>query len=72
MYGNPANMARLLRSQVFEKPRFIHRHLGFNYRMTDIQAAIACAQLEKINQEGFTFPVVWEIIITKKQRFSFI
>mgnify|MGYP001613216596 CR=1 FL=1 len=29
--------------------RFIHKELGFNYRMTNIQAAICLAQLEKID-----------------------
>ena len=46
-----ANLARILRSQGFEKPRFIHRYIGYNYRMTDIQAAIAYAQLEKIDKK---------------------
>lgn len=46
-----ANMARILRSQGFEKPRFIHRYIGFNYRLTDIQAAVAYAQFEKIDKK---------------------
>lgn len=46
-----ANMARLLRSHGFEKPRFIHRYIGFNYRMTDIQAAVAYAQFENIDKK---------------------
>ncbi|MCX6706178.1 MAG: DegT/DnrJ/EryC1/StrS family aminotransferase [Candidatus Woesebacteria bacterium] len=46
-----AQMAKLLRSQAFEKPRFFHRFLGFNYRMTDIQAAIAFAQMENVNKK---------------------
>jgi len=37
------------------KNKFMHRNVGFNYRMTNIQAAIGCAQLKKI-----------EIIIKKK------
>jgi hypothetical protein len=48
---NIANMARILRSQGFEKPRFIHRYIGFNYRMTDLQAAVAYAQFEKIDKK---------------------
>ncbi len=48
---NVANMARILRSQGFEKPRFIHRYIGFNYRLTDIQAAVAYAQFEKIDKK---------------------
>ena len=34
-----AARARLLRDQAFEKERFVHRAVGFNYRMTTIQAA---------------------------------
>lgn len=44
-------MAKLLRSHGFETPRFIHRFLGFNYRMTDLQAAVAVAQLENIDKK---------------------
>tara|TARA_B100000902_G_scaffold314235_1_gene304932 strand:- start:9437 stop:10546 length:1110 start_codon:yes stop_codon:yes gene_type:complete len=32
----------------FGEKRFIHNYLGFNYRMTNMQAAIGLAQLEKI------------------------
>ncbi len=46
-----ANLVRILRSQAFEKPRFIHRMLGFNYRMTDLQAAVALAQLENVDKK---------------------
>lgn len=46
-----ANMARLLRSHAFEKPRFVHRFIGFNYRLTDVQAAIGVAQLEKADEK---------------------
>jgi perosamine synthetase len=38
---------RLLRDQAFEKPRFVHRQMGFNYRLTNLQAAIGLAQTEK-------------------------
>lgn len=31
------------------KERFLHQGRGWNYRMTNLQAAIGCAQLEKIN-----------------------
>jgi perosamine synthetase len=41
-----AEMAALLRSQAFEEPRFVHRFVGFNYRLTNIQAAIGLAQVE--------------------------
>lgn len=38
-----------LRNLCFTKNRFIHESLGFNYRMTNLQAAVGVAQLEKIN-----------------------
>lgn len=31
------------------KNKFMHRDIGFNYRMTNLQAAIGCAQMKKIN-----------------------
>jgi len=40
-------MMRMLRSQAFEEPRFVHRFVGFNYRLTNIQAAIGLAQVER-------------------------
>jgi len=43
--------ARLLRNLAFSKERrFLHHELGFNYRMTNLQAAIGVAQLAKINE----------------------
>ncbi|MBS3097441.1 DegT/DnrJ/EryC1/StrS family aminotransferase [Candidatus Woesearchaeota archaeon] len=41
-----AEKARLLRNHAFSKPRFLHKEIGFNYRMTNIQAAIGVAQME--------------------------
>ncbi len=34
----------------FTKDRFVHNHLGHNLRMSNLQAAVACAQLEKIEK----------------------
>ena len=31
-----------------KKPRFIHEDIGWNYRLTNLQAAIGCAQLKKL------------------------
>ena len=46
-----AEKAKLLRNLAFSKERrFLHDYLGFNYRMTNIQAAIGLAQLAKINK----------------------
>jgi perosamine synthetase len=43
--------ARKLRDQAYEKERrFWHQELGFNYRMTNIQAALGVAQLKKIDR----------------------
>lgn len=33
------------------KPRFTHKILGYNYRLTDIQASLGLAQLEKIDKK---------------------
>jgi len=46
-----ARRAALLRDQAFEKERFVHRHVGYNYRMTNIQAAIGLAQCEKLDHK---------------------
>ncbi len=45
-----AERAKLLRNLAFSKKRrFLHYHVGFNYRMTNVQAAIGLAQVEKID-----------------------
>jgi perosamine synthetase len=41
--------AKSLRNLCFTSDRFIHNELGYNYRMTNIQAALGVAQLEQIN-----------------------
>ena len=44
-----AARARALKDLAFDpEKRFLHTDLGFNYRMTNIQAAIGLAQLERI------------------------
>jgi len=46
-----AAKARKLRDQAYERERrFWHKELGFNYRMTNIQAAIGVAQMERIDE----------------------
>lgn len=35
-----------LRNHAFDVPRFIHKEVGFNYRLTNVQAAIGAAQVE--------------------------
>ena len=45
-----AERASLLKDLAFiPEKRFLHKELGFNYRMTNIEAAIGLAQLEKID-----------------------
>jgi perosamine synthetase len=46
-----AERMALLRSQAFEEPRFVHRYIGFNYRMTNVQAAMGLAQVERIDHK---------------------
>ncbi len=45
-----ANEAKFLRDHAMDQKRkFWHPKVGYNYRMTNLQASIACAQLEQIN-----------------------
>jgi len=46
-----AERMRLLRNQGFEAPRFVHNVIGFNYRLTNIQAAIGLAQTEMVEEK---------------------
>ncbi len=41
--------AKSLRNLCFTSDRFVHTELGYNYRMTNVQAAIGVAQLEQID-----------------------
>lgn len=43
-----AERARSLRNLAFRTPRFWHTEVGYNYRMTNLQAAIGCGQLDRI------------------------
>lgn len=46
-----AEKARSLRNLCFQKnKRFYHEELGYNFRLTNIQAAIGVAQLERISE----------------------
>lgn len=47
---NLAEKCRFYRNICFEPSRrFVHNELGWNYRMTNLQAALGVAQLEKLN-----------------------
>jgi perosamine synthetase len=46
-----AERCRSLRNLCFEpNQRFVHRELGWNYRMTNLQAALGVAQLERLDK----------------------
>jgi perosamine synthetase len=46
-----AERARSLKSLAFGRSnKFMHSDIGFNYRMTNLQAALGCAQLERIDE----------------------
>jgi perosamine synthetase len=46
-----AERARRLKDQAFSpQRRFLHTNVGFNYRMTNVQAAIGLAQMESIDR----------------------
>jgi len=46
-----AEKARLLKNLAFSNDRrFLHHYLGFNYRMTNMQAALGVAQLRRIDE----------------------
>lgn len=47
---NLDDRAKSLRNLCFTTDRFIHEELGWNYRMTNMQAALGVAQLEQINE----------------------
>lgn len=38
------------RNLCFGEERFVHHHLGYNFRMSNLQAAVALAQLERIDE----------------------
>lgn len=48
---NLAERCRSLRNLCFQaKKRFVHEELGWNYRMTNLQAALGLAQLERLDE----------------------
>ncbi len=53
VFTNSRNLAKKsasLRNLFFEKKRFLHREIGWNYRMSNLQAAVGLAQLENISK----------------------
>ena len=47
---NLAEKIRKLRNHFFSNERFVHEEVGFNYRLTNVQAAIGCAQMENVSK----------------------
>lgn len=45
---NLDDKAKSLRNLCFTNDRFVHKEIGFNYRLTNMQAALGVAQLEQI------------------------
>jgi len=45
-----AGKARLLRNHAFTPERFVHEEKGYNYRLTNLQAAVGVAQMERIDK----------------------
>jgi perosamine synthetase len=45
-----AEQCRSLRNLCFGRKRFVHEKLGWNYRMSNLQAAVGCAQLERLDE----------------------
>ncbi|MEK6677455.1 MAG: DegT/DnrJ/EryC1/StrS family aminotransferase [Planctomycetota bacterium] len=46
-----ARRAALLRNQAFGPERFVHHDVGFNYRLTNMQAAIGLGQCERFDKK---------------------
>ena len=45
-----ADRLRSLRNLCFQKRRFFHEGLGWNFRMSNLQAAVGVAQLERLDE----------------------
>ena len=45
-----AERCRSLRNLCFQRKRFVHDELGWNFRMSNVQAAIGVAQLERLEE----------------------
>ncbi|MHC4445982.1 MAG: LegC family aminotransferase [Planctomycetota bacterium] len=46
-----AHKARYLTTQAKDDPvEYIHNHIGYNYRLSNIQAAMGCAQMENLDE----------------------
>jgi perosamine synthetase len=65
------NKAKNLKELSFgKKNKFMHLDVGYNYRMTNIQAAIGCAQMKKINfiiQQKIKIAKLYDKYLSKNQ-----
>ena len=48
--SNLAERCRSLRNLCFQERRFVHEELGWNFRMSNVQAALGVAQLERLDE----------------------
>jgi perosamine synthetase len=48
--SNLAERCRSLRNLCFQERRFVHEDLGWNFRMSNVQAALGVAQLERLKE----------------------
>jgi perosamine synthetase len=48
--GELAERCRSLRNLCFQQNRFYHEELGYNYRFSNVQAALGLAQTERLNE----------------------
>lgn len=66
--------AHLLRDQAFiPGNRFVHEEIGYNFRMTNLQAAIGCAQLEyrdKIIEKKITIGKLYTELLKENKYFD--
>jgi perosamine synthetase len=53
--GAMAQKCKYLTTQAKDDPvEYIHHHVGYNYRLSNVQAAMGCAQLEKLDEYTIT------------------
>ena len=66
-----SNRCKSLRNLCFQSEnRFVHKELGWNYRMTNLQAALGLAQLEKLDltMQGLVNEILSSNIIDNEEK----
>lgn len=61
------NLAKCMHGQGQSSKRFVHSELGYNYRMTNVQAAILCGQLDVLQDIG---DMKWSVFHTYREAFK--